>query len=93
MSVSDWVAGYDLTGTTNIPSFVNYLGGGSADDLHLLSIDTVARDKGLDFSAIFTTDYDGNPRSGTWDIGPFEYQGAPSFRVGTLGVGTLRVGQ
>ena len=42
-------------------------------DLTLSASDTIARDRGQDLSAYFTTDKDGNTRSGTWDIGAYEY--------------------
>lgn len=42
-------------------------------DFHLDSSDTAAKDQGYDLSAIFTTDIDGDTRSGTWDIGADEY--------------------
>lgn len=46
-------------------------------DFHLASGDTAARDAGADLSAdaalSFTTDIDGQTRSGTWDVGADEY--------------------
>lgn len=47
-------------------------------DLHLSSTDTVAKDSGTNTSGEsaplnFTTDIDGDTRSGTWDIGADEY--------------------
>ena len=42
-------------------------------DLHLDSTDVNAKDAGADLSGVFTTDIDGQTRSGTWDIGADEY--------------------
>ena len=53
--------------------FVDYTKLSAANDLHLLSSDTAAIDLGYDLSAYFTTDADGNTRSGTWDLGAYEY--------------------
>ncbi|KKQ55398.1 MAG: Coagulation factor 5/8 type domain protein, partial [Parcubacteria group bacterium GW2011_GWA2_38_13] len=56
--------------------FVNETNG----DYHLSSSDTVAKDAGTDLSAnsylSFSTDIDGQTRSGVWDIGADEYIGA-----------------
>lgn len=52
-------------------SFVSTTPG--SEDLHLVSGDTDAIDHGADLSATFTTDIDGQTRSGTWDIGADEY--------------------
>ncbi|MCR4322624.1 MAG: hypothetical protein NUV61_00870, partial [Candidatus Azambacteria bacterium] len=55
-------------------SFVNP----AAGDFHLSSSDTAAKDFGTNLSAdsiyAFSTDVDGQTRSGTWDIGADEYQ-------------------
>ena len=50
------------------------------DNFHLASNDAGARNYGTDLSGTFTTDIDGETRSGTWDIGADEYvaAGAPS---------------
>ena len=37
------------------------------------SDDTIAKDQGVDLSVYFTNDRDGNTRTGTWDIGAYEY--------------------
>lgn len=42
-------------------------------DYHLAATDGGARDYGTNLSASFTTDIDGQTRSGTWDIGADEY--------------------
>lgn len=51
-------------------------------DFHLIASSTSAIDKGISpsyLSAIFTTDSDGNARTGTWDIGAYEFgAGTPS---------------
>jgi hypothetical protein len=52
------------------------------DDFHLASNDAGARDYGTSLSGTFTTDIDGETRSGTWDIGADEYVaagGLPNF--------------
>lgn len=89
-----WIANYDPSGTTNAPTFVSYTNGGDSDDFRLQTGDTVALGKGRDFSALFTTDKNGNARGATWDIGP--YQGSvdvtnsgPILRVGTMRVQNL----
>jgi hypothetical protein len=38
-----------------------------------LANDTSAIDKGTSLSTYFTTDKDGKTRTGTWDIGAYEY--------------------
>jgi hypothetical protein len=52
-----------------------------------------AVDAGLSQASIFTTDYFGSTRSGTWDIGAIEYQAEPiepaNPTVGTANIGTL----
>jgi hypothetical protein len=76
------------SGATNI--FVDY----ANNNFHLKATDSVLRDQGVNtVSSYFTTDKDGNTRSGTWDIGAYEYGGstpeAPSspsgFQVGPSG--------
>ena len=49
-------------------SFVNAAGG----DLHILS-PSVARDAGTPLGTVFTTDIDGQVRSGSWDVGADEF--------------------
>lgn len=72
--------GYTVTGggnthdrTSQTFSFVN----DTNKDFHLLSTDTGAKDFGIDLSGdanlAFTTDIDGQTRSGSWDIGADEY--------------------
>lgn len=53
-------------------------------DFHLASNDAGARDYGTDLSAYFTTDIDGQTRSGTWDIGADEYVVASSIFRGSI---------
>ena len=60
-------AGYDASNSTNgdTPSLdANYVP--TVDD-------TIAKDQGVDLSVYFTNDRDGNTRTGTWDIGAYEY--------------------
>ena len=61
--------------TTHV-SFVNT----STGDLHLNSGDTMAKDYGLSDpgSGLYSTDIDGQTRSGSWDIGADEYQSGQS---------------
>lgn len=42
-------------------------------NFHLPSSDTVAKDTGADLSTDFSTDIDGETRSGVWDVGADEY--------------------
>ncbi|MGZ3796191.1 MAG: choice-of-anchor Q domain-containing protein, partial [Pseudobdellovibrionaceae bacterium] len=55
------------------PMFVNVAG----LDFHIQS-GSVLIDKGADLSAFFTTDKEGNARSGNWDIGPYEFSSVTS---------------
>jgi hypothetical protein len=61
----------DRSGTTGDVSFVDV--GAGTEDFHLLSSDTNAIDLGTSLSGTFTTDIDGQTRSGSWDIGADEY--------------------
>lgn len=71
---SDGTAPGSSSKTGVVPSFV------SSTNFDLQSSDTVARDSGADLSGVanfpFSVDILGNARSGTWDIGAFEYQSA-----------------
>jgi hypothetical protein len=60
------------------PLFANYMENGESSDLHLMANDTAARNMGIDLSGLFATDKDGYPRTGTWDIGAFEYASGES---------------
>lgn len=55
-------------------------------DFHLAATEENAIDAGIDLSATFTTDIDGETRSGTWDIGADEYVSAEesSETMGTI---------
>lgn len=57
--------------TYYINKTVSFVSAGS--DFHLAATDTDAIDKGADLSGTFTTDIDGQIRTGTWDIGADEY--------------------
>ena len=59
---------------TGTPSFVDYTYESETSDVDLAVDDTAAMDNGTDLSSYFTTDKDGNTRSGTWDIGAYEYE-------------------
>jgi hypothetical protein len=52
---------------------ISNLGGTAAIDYSLTSSSTLLINAGVDLSTIFTTDYAGNTRTGTWDIGAYEY--------------------
>jgi hypothetical protein len=56
----------------------------TTEDLHLISTDTDAIDKGADLSGTFTTDIDGTTRTGTWDIGADEYVSAVTPTYGSV---------
>lgn len=73
---------------------VSYSELSDSNDARLLSTDTAAINLGVDLSAYFTTDADGNTRSGTWDLGAYEYQSSfPAFNAFSLSPGvTLRNG-
>ncbi len=84
-SWSTWKGlGYDAhsTSTSNPALDNNYV--------PLLS-DTVAKDKGVSLSSYFTADKLGNTRTGTWDIGAYEYgiDKAQSTLVVTSSNGTV----
>lgn len=59
------------TCSTSTPTFVSTTAG--SEDLHLQASDTTWRGQGTDLSATFTTDIDGQTRTGTWDIGADQY--------------------
>lgn len=65
----------DAPGTSPQTGTTSFVSAGS--DFHLTSGDTVCKDNGVDLSADarlpFSTDGDGQTRTGTWDIGPDEY--------------------
>lgn len=56
----------------------------AGDNFHLSSSDTNAKDAGVDLSGVFTTDIDGQTRSGTWDIGADEYVAAAGAIIKTI---------
>ena len=74
-------------------AFTSYSELGSGNNFRLLSSDTAAISAGFDLSAYFTTDADGNTRSGTWDLGAYEYI-APSttYRGFSFGPGVRLIG-
>lgn len=65
----------DAPGTSPQTGSVTFVAPGS-DDYHLASGDTIARANGINLSAVFTDDIDGDTRS-AWDIGADEFQAAP----------------
>lgn len=60
-------------GGDNAIAFTSYTELSSANNFRLLSTDTAAKDVGFSLSSYFTADADGNTRSGTWDLGAYEY--------------------
>ena len=62
---------------SGLPSFVSYTPYSLNNNLHLASNDTAARGQGLDLSAQFNTDFDGQTRTVPWDIGADEAGGGP----------------
>lgn len=77
-AASDYNCDEDGTapGANSVTGTVTFVAVGS-DDYHLASGDTVAKDAGTDLSAdstyAFSTDIDGDTRTGSWDIGADEY--------------------
>lgn len=53
-----------------------------------LQVGSPAIDNGTDLSGVFTTDYNGNTRSGTWDIGAYEYGAGAVTRPCSISPGT-----
>lgn len=88
----DWFTSSDIWSASEAHSVVgngaNPFVNSAAFDYHLLS--TVAsnfpRNKGVALPAPYNVDFDGNLRGvdGAWDIGAFEYGGAPPVDHGTL---------
>jgi hypothetical protein len=74
-TASSWVSSHEPHGKVAAPSFTSYAPGSASNDYHLTSTDTVARNAGVDLSALFGTDFDGyaRPQGAAWDIGAFEY--------------------
>ena len=73
-------------------SFTSWTKLSAANDLHITGADTAAKDVGFDLSSYFTTDADGNTRSGTWDIGAFEYVPSTTYRGFQFGSGVKLIG-
>jgi hypothetical protein len=73
---------------TSAPTFVSYAHTNPSNNYALSASDTAARDQGVDLSAWFTTDFNGNTRTGTWDIGAYEY-GAADVTAPTLSTKTI----
>jgi hypothetical protein len=55
----------------NFATYTHY--GGTANNLHLLAGASTLVDTGASMASWFTTDKDGYTRTGTWDIGAYEY--------------------
>lgn len=104
----DYVTASDNITTT---SYTNFVDAGSTGvlaapydwqyvrDLHLVS-PSAPIDAGVDLGAPYNVDYDGTTRSGTWDIGAYEYGASPTppppggtprhIRATTFRPGTVR---
>lgn len=65
-------------GQTGAPAFVSYTEFSGSNDLRLSATDTAATGNGINLSAYFTTDKDGNIRS-AWNIGAYETAGADTY--------------
>jgi hypothetical protein len=71
--------------STGLPTFVSYTPFSGSNDLHLQATDTVAKGQGVSLSSYFNHDKDGYIRTGTWDIGAYEYNvGSPQPPVDQL---------
>jgi hypothetical protein len=86
-SASPYTQANPRTGT---PQFVSYSPKSVSNDLHLAAGDTAARGAGVDLSAYFTTDKDGNTRSGAWSIGAFQSNSGQSALPMTPGPLTVQ---
>lgn len=62
------------SGVLDTPTFVRYTQKSDNNDYHLAK-GSAGIDQGVDLSSYFTTDKDGNTRSGAWDVGAYEYAG------------------
>ncbi len=87
-NVAGFIAAIEPSGTALAPSFVAYTENDSTSDYRLTVGDTVAKDQGVDLSAYFTTDKDGNTRGGAWDIGPYEFGSGTSPIVSVTSSGS-----
>lgn len=77
-SASIYVDGASYAQVHNLsgaPSFVSYSRGAAGNDYHLSPSDTAAKGQGTDLSVYFTTDKDGNTRSGSWNVGAYGSSG------------------
>ena len=70
---AEFVATFDANGQTGQPTFESYSEGDSGNTGKIDSGDTVAIDNGATLSSYFTTDFENETRSGSWDIGADEY--------------------
>lgn len=77
-SVGAWLGlvGVETNSKLDRPRFVRYSPMARDNDFHLADNDTRARGAGADLSEFFTTDKDGNPRTGPWDIGAYQQRRA-----------------
>lgn len=79
-TASAWVGsvGVEKGGRVGKPRFVKYSPMAKDNNLRLDSSDSVARGAGVDLSAYFIADKDGNPRAGAWDIGAYQCRRVPA---------------
>jgi hypothetical protein len=87
---ASWVASRDSGGKVGQPAFVSYTTKSVNNDFHLLSSDTVARNTGVNMSALFNTDKDGNPRpaTGSWDAGAYQFSSGGGNLPPTVSAGS-----
>ncbi len=74
-TAASWVSANEPHGKTAGPKFMSYSQYGTANDYHLQSSDTAAKDSGVSLASYFTTDRDNGTRpvGSAWDIGAYEY--------------------
>ena len=74
-TAANWVSTHEPSGKTVAPQFASYTAFANANDFHLRSTDTAAKDSGLSLASYFSTDRDdiARPQGAAWDIGAYEY--------------------
>lgn len=89
---NNYFAGANYAAKSNTGSMgTNFVNGGDPKFVNLAGLDfhiqsgSVLIGKGVDLSSLFTIDKDGNTRSGTWDIGAYEF-GSSTGTGGTITV-------
>jgi hypothetical protein len=82
-----------LAGGDNNLVLVSYSELSTSNNPRLQSTDTAAKDAGFDLSSYFTIDADGNARSGTWDLGAYEYLSSGIYQGFSFGPGVRTSGR